>query len=213
MVTISSRDLPPALHDPRATVRLAGSAAPLRQRQGHRDPGTAPPDRGPATPGQITPADLGRPGRPGLPHRAAFHHPPTTAVADCHASHAPALARRAGQAPLDLSAPDTRTAGYQPHHPSARTANGPRQPDLGLPTGLRRADRPRAQDRALDHLGDSQGRRHRPRTATRSCQLETVPVRPGQDNRSGRLPPRRHRLPPPALRISSSSSTTIAAST
>ena len=87
-----------------------------------------------------------------------------------------------------------------PVDPPARTGNGPRQPDLGLPADLRRADRPRAQDRALDHLGDPQGRRHRPRTATRSCQLEAVPVRPGQDNRSGRLPPRRHRLPPPALR-------------
>jgi len=35
-------------------VRLAGPAAPLRQRQEHRDPSAAPPDRHPATAGQIT---------------------------------------------------------------------------------------------------------------------------------------------------------------
>jgi hypothetical protein len=57
--TVSSRDLPPALPDPRPAVRLAGPATSLRQRQEHRDPGAAPPDRRPATPGRITPAVLG----------------------------------------------------------------------------------------------------------------------------------------------------------
>src|ERR1019366_2429602 len=61
--TISYRDLPPALPDLRAAVRLAGPAAALRRCQEHRDPGAAPPDRGPAAPGQITPAVVGRPGR------------------------------------------------------------------------------------------------------------------------------------------------------
>jgi len=41
---------------------------------------------------------------------------------------------------------------------------------------------PGAHDRALDHLGDPQGRRHRPRTTTRSRQLKEVPVPPGQDD-------------------------------
>ena len=65
---ISSRDLPPALSDLHATVGLAGPAAALRQGQEHRDLGVAPPDRGPATPGEITPAVVGRPGRPGRSH-------------------------------------------------------------------------------------------------------------------------------------------------
>src|ERR1019366_5686412 len=68
--------------------------------------------------------------------------------------------------------------------------DSPRQPGPGLPAELRRAHRPRAHDRALHHLGDPQGRRHRPRTATRSRQLEAAPVRPGQDDRRGRLLPR-----------------------
>src|ERR1035441_4711873 len=35
-------------------------------------------------------------------------------------------------------------------------------------------------------MGDPQGSRHRPRAAPRGRQLEGVPVRPGQDDRSGR---------------------------
>src|ERR1039458_1979497 len=107
--TISSRDLPPALPDLRAAVRLAGPAAPLRQRQDHRDPGAAPPDRRPATPGQITPADLGRPGDPGRPHPATLRREPPPGFPDHHASDAPSLARRSGKEPLDLLAPDSRT--------------------------------------------------------------------------------------------------------
>src|ERR1039457_3123308 len=121
--TISSRDLPPALPDLRAAVRLAGPAAPLRQRQEHRDPGAAPPDRRPATPGQITPADLGRPGYPGRPHPAAVYRTPPPAVPGHHPAHPAALARRTGQAPLDLPAQETRTAGYRPGDP-ARARDG-----------------------------------------------------------------------------------------
>src|ERR1017187_8891378 len=112
--TISSRDLPPALPDLRAAVRLAGPAAPLRQRQEHRDPGAAPPDRRPATPGQITPADLGRPGDPGRPDPAAVRRAPPPAVPDRYPAHAPALARRSSETPLDLSAAGTRTAAHPP---------------------------------------------------------------------------------------------------
>src|SRR5450755_2292138 len=84
--TISSRDLPPALPDLRAAVRLAGPAAPLRQRQEHRDPGAAPPDRRPAAPGQLTPAVVGRPGGPGRPSPAAVRRAPPPAVPDRHAA-------------------------------------------------------------------------------------------------------------------------------
>ena len=49
---------------------------------------------------------------------------PPPAVPDRQPSHAPALARRASPAPLDLSAPDTGTAAYQPHDPPARAGNG-----------------------------------------------------------------------------------------
>src|ERR1019366_3732805 len=56
---------------------------------------------------------VGRPGGPGRPDPAAVYRAPPPAVPDRHASHAAALARRAGQAPLDLSAPGTRTAAYR----------------------------------------------------------------------------------------------------
>src|SRR5450755_3074547 len=85
--TISSRDLPPALPDLRPAVRLAGPATPLRQRQEHRDPGAAPPDRRPATPGQLTPADLGRPGDHGRPHPGAAHRGAPPAGPDHHPAH------------------------------------------------------------------------------------------------------------------------------
>jgi hypothetical protein len=50
------------------------------------------------------------------------------------------------------------------------------------------------------------GRSTRPPASTLRCNAQpaagTVPVRPGQDNRSDRLLPRRHHLSPPALCIS-----------
>ena len=52
-----------------------------------------------------------------------------------------------------------RTPGRPRTGPAIRrlAADGPRQPDPGLPAALRRADGPRAHDRALHHLGDPQG--------------------------------------------------------
>ena len=51
---------------------------------------------------------------PGRSHPAAARRPPRPAVPDRHPSHAPALARRAGQAPLDLPAPGTRPTATGP---------------------------------------------------------------------------------------------------
>src|ERR1019366_56115 len=98
-------------------------------------------------------------------------------------SHAPTLARRPGETPLDLPAPGARAAAHGRDNAAAGSRDGPRKPDLGLPADLRRTDRPRVQDRGLDHLGDAQGRRNRPRSATRSRHLKTVPVRPRPDDR------------------------------
>ena len=84
--TISSRDLPAAFPDLRAAVRLACPAAPLLHCQEQRDPGAAPADRRPATPGQITPAVVGRPSDPGRAHSAAARRASPLAVPDRHPS-------------------------------------------------------------------------------------------------------------------------------
>src|ERR1019366_10394253 len=95
-----------------------------------------PPEPRRQAPRQLTSAVLGRPGVPGRSHPAALRRPRRPAVPDHHPAHAPPRARRTGQPPLDLPAPDARTAAYRPGDPPARGGNGPRQPDLGVPADL-----------------------------------------------------------------------------
>src|ERR1035441_3956293 len=154
-----------------------------------------------------------RTGRPGRSYPAPIRRAPPSTGPDRDPSHAPTLARRPGETSLDLPAPGTRTAARERDNAAACSRDGPRQPDLGLPADLRRTDRPRVQDRALDHLGDAQGRRNRPRSATRSRHLETVPVRPGPDVRRGPTSSTSIPYSCAASAYCSSSSTTIAACT
>src|ERR1022692_1655424 len=137
-----------AVPDLRPARRLAGPAGPVNGVQGHRaacaaargcraaphpsptapglgrprgprraDPAPAPePADAPA--GQITPADLGRPGRHGRPHPPALHVAPLPADPDRHPAHTAALARRASKAALGIPAPDPWTAAHWPGDPA-----------------------------------------------------------------------------------------------
>jgi hypothetical protein len=71
------------------------------------------------------PGCRGPTGDPGRSHPAAARRAPPSAVPDRHPSHAPALARRAGQASLDLPAPNTRPPAHRPGDPPPRTGDGP----------------------------------------------------------------------------------------
>lgn len=84
-----------------------------------------------AASGEITAADLGRPGLPRRLHPSAIRRAPSPAVPDHHRPHALGLARRAGLEPLNLSAADTGTAACRPRHPPTRAGDGPRQPTWG----------------------------------------------------------------------------------
>ena len=83
----------------------------------------------------------------------------------------------------------------------AGAADGPREPQLGLPTHPGRARRPRPPRGRLDRLDDPARRAGiDPRAATVRTDLATVPARAGPRDPRGRLRPRRHRLPAPAVR-------------
>src|SRR5512133_1153585 len=115
----------PAGH-PRA--ELAGAARPLRRSQGRRDPG-APPRGRRTAPTQSPPrANLGRPRDPQRAEQAAAY------------AAAPVAARLA-EDPAALARPPRETTTRASAHPAADpgpgAADGPGEPQLGLPNASR----------------------------------------------------------------------------
>src|SRR5688500_7874467 len=195
---ISRCGLPTRVPDARARAELVGAARPLRRSQGRRDPRPASRSRRAAPTPPSLEADLGRP-RPA--QRVEQTAAPAGAPAAAGVTENPAaLARPPGRSPLDLSAAATRSSARRATDPGAGAADGPGEPDMGLPTYPRRVDRTRPTDRRLHRLEDPEGGGHRPRPTTFRADLATVPGRAGPRDPRHRLRPRRHHLPAPRLR-------------
>ena len=186
------------LPNARSHAGLAGTARPLRRRQGRRDPHAAPRGRRAAPHQPATSADLARPRGAQRAEQAAAR--PATPAATGLAPNPAALARPTRCPTLDLPAPTTRPTTYPAADPSTGAADGPRESPLGLPAHPGRADRPRPSRRRLDRLDNLKERRTRSGSPPLRADLATVPVRTGPRDPRRRLRPRRHGLPTPPLR-------------
>ena len=102
-----------------------------------------------------------------------------------HARHAAALARRPGEAALDVHAAATRAATHPAGSSPARSAAGGREPHLGLPAHHRGIGGAGPQGRAVDRVGHLEEGRYRPRTAAIRPELERVPQGTGRRHLGG----------------------------
>ncbi|MGI8336256.1 oligopeptide/dipeptide ABC transporter ATP-binding protein [Actinomadura scrupuli] len=106
--------------------RLAGqldrTARPITSSERCRDPCTPPSTRCTPPPGLHSPAVMGGPGDLARAGAASTPDPPTPFVR--HAADAPALARRSGEATVDLRQAPAWTTTDQAHHPSLGAAVG-----------------------------------------------------------------------------------------
>src|SRR5437763_237656 len=117
-------------------VRVTAASADERPGQGHRDPGAAPPDRGPGAAARQGAAAVvaqrpGVPGRPAAPapEGRAGPVPATGAARDCAAlAPGPAGAPPRGQVTPEEPWP----AAHRPLYPPAGAAPGAGEPWLGL---------------------------------------------------------------------------------
>jgi hypothetical protein len=138
----------PALPDLQSASRLSDTARASIGIQGLR--AARPTPRGRRTPqNQPEPSPgLGRPSRA----RRADPTPPREAAraSPGHPSHRPAVAPPAGDQEGDLPEP-LRPPTSRPHDRRADRADGPREPDLGLPAHPRRASQARLPRRSIHH--------------------------------------------------------------
>ena len=88
-----------------------------------------------------------------------------------HARHAAALARRSGEAALDLQAQDAWSPANQTNNPRVGAAPGGREPDLGVPPNRRGTCQPGTKRGRCHGLEDPAQGRHRPGSATVRTEL------------------------------------------
>jgi hypothetical protein len=185
--------LPTRVPDARPSAELAGATRPIRFSQGRRDPRAAPRGRR-AAPTQPTPdPELGRPRRAQRAEPAAAH--PVAPAAARLTPNPAALARPTRRPPLDPPRTPTRPPANLPTDPGPGTADGPREPDLGLPTHPRRAGRTRPPDRRLHRVDD-------PEDPAESTRPRSGPDRPGNSS----SPPKPRRSSPSTSPTSTRSS-------
>ena len=84
-----------------------------------------------------------------------------------------------------------RPTGDPPEHPGPGPPAGVGEPRMGIPQNPRRTGRAGSKDRGVDHLGDPQDQRHRPRAATDRSDLAAVPAFSGRGDPGLRLLHRR----------------------
>ena len=154
-----------AVLDRLAYVRLDRAARPITGVEGRRDLGVTASARGASPPGRHSAAIVGGPGDP---FRARAATPPAPSTPPFrHTTDTPALARRPGEATLDLPQARAGTTTDPAHAPGPGTAVGDRESDLGISPYRRRDRRAGPQGLPSDRLGDLEKGRVRSGTSTR----------------------------------------------
>src|SRR5439155_22012295 len=178
--TLGTRALPPrpSAHDP--VVRLAGAAHPRRHLKGRRELGTATRGRGPAPPGHLPEAALGRPGHGRLGAVAAKT---PVAAPDRDARHSAHLAPAHRQEQMDLPECHRTTAG--PEGSASSSGGWPGRTRGGAPSHPRRTPRPRLPHRRGNDPPDPGRRRAHARAAPGVTDLAAVPGLPGVGDPGG----------------------------
>src|SRR5437879_1700675 len=136
----STRGFAAAVPDRLAGVRLDRAARSIADIEGRGDPRAAPSTRGAPPPGHRSPAVVGGPGDRVRAGAAPASYPPAPSVR--YPADAPALARRSGEATVDLSQAQGGATTDPAHAPSPDTAPGSRESDLGIQAHSRRDRRP-----------------------------------------------------------------------
>jgi hypothetical protein len=113
-----------------ARVRVDRAARPIASVEGRRDLGVTASARGSSSAGRCSPAIVGGPGDHFRVRAAATPAPSAPSVR--HAADPPALARRPGEATLDLPQARTGTTTDRARDPGSGLAVGDRESDLGI---------------------------------------------------------------------------------
>jgi len=172
---IDGRGVAPRLPDLLSTPVLDSPARPLGHRQGRGDSRTAPSTGYLAPAGRAT-AVLGGSRRHQRTGPIAVHRTPSALVR--HPWHAPTLARRPGQATLDLPASTTKTTTHTALNSRTDPAHGPRESWVGIPAHHRRTRRHGPQGWRLHGLGNPQTVRDRSMSPTLGTDLGRIPAFP-----------------------------------
>src|SRR4051794_32125163 len=180
--------LPTRVPAARPRVEPADAARPLRRSQGRRDPGPPSRNRRAAPTPPAREVELGRP----CPAQCV-EPTPTSRSATAAArltQDAAALARPARRPPLDLFATTTRPTAHRATGSGVGAADGPGEPDVGLPPRAGRTCRTRPPDCGVHRLDNPQEGRPRSGSATLRPDLAPVPGRTSSRDPRGRLRPR-----------------------